>query len=200
VTCQLVSLCFDALDPSRLSSFWSGVLGFEKVDDAEDGFPLIPDDDTGFKIRFRPTRTPKEGHVVLADPEGNEFCVIEPGNSFLADCGLIGALASDGSQEVGYFWSKALGWPLVWDQDQETAIRSPAGGPKVTWGGPPIAPKTGKYRLHFDIAPADRGDQQVEIDRLIALGASRIDIGQGDVSWVVMTDPDGHEFCVLPPQ
>jgi len=61
VTCQLVSLCFDALDPSRLSSFWSGVLGFEKVDDAEDGFPLIPDDDTGFKIRFRPTRTPKVG-------------------------------------------------------------------------------------------------------------------------------------------
>jgi len=56
---------------------------------------------------------PDEGHVVLADPEGNEFCVIEPGNSFLADCGFIGALACDGSQEVGYFWSAALGWPLV---------------------------------------------------------------------------------------
>ena len=61
--------------------------------------------------------------MVLADPEGNEFCVIEPGNNFLADCGFIGALAGDGSQEVGYFWSEALGWPLVWDQDQETAIR-----------------------------------------------------------------------------
>ncbi|MDQ3273820.1 MAG: VOC family protein, partial [Actinomycetota bacterium] len=54
---------------------------------------------------------PEEGHVVLADPEGNEFCVIEPGNSFLADCGFIGALNCDGSQDVGYFWSKALGWP-----------------------------------------------------------------------------------------
>ncbi len=74
---------------------------------------------------------------MLADPEGNEFCVIEPGNNFLADCGFIGALACDGSQEVGYFWSEALGWPLVWDQDQETAIRSPHGGPKITWGGPP---------------------------------------------------------------
>ena len=84
---------------------------------------------------------PEEGHVVLADPEGNEFCVIEPGNNFLADCGFIGALSSDGSQEVGYFWSKALGWPLVWDQDQETAIRSPHGGPKITWGGPPVAPE-----------------------------------------------------------
>lgn len=60
---------------------------------------------------------PDEGHVVLADPEGNEFCVIEPDNNFLADCGIIGALARDGSQEVGYFWSEALGWPLVWDQD-----------------------------------------------------------------------------------
>ena len=44
---------------------------------------------------------PEEEHVVLADPEGNEFCVIEPGNNSLADCGLIGALSSDGSQEVG---------------------------------------------------------------------------------------------------
>ena len=77
---------------------------------------------------------PEEKHVVLADPEGNEFCVIEPGNQFLADCGFIGAVACDGSQEVGYFWSEALGWPLVWDQDQETAIRSPHGGPKITWG------------------------------------------------------------------
>jgi predicted enzyme related to lactoylglutathione lyase len=139
-------------------------------------------------------------HVVLADPEGNEFCVIEPGNSFLAECGFIGALASDGSQDCGYFWSEALGWPLVWDQDQETAIRSPYGGPKITWGGPPMAPKTGKYRLHFDLAPPGDGNQQAEVDRLLALGATHADIGQGDVSWVVMADPDGHEFCVLMPR
>jgi catechol 2,3-dioxygenase-like lactoylglutathione lyase family enzyme len=143
---------------------------------------------------------PEEGHVVLADPEGNEFCVIEPGNSFLADCGFIGAIACDGSQETGYFWSKALGWPLVWDQDQETAIRSPHGGPKITWGGPPLMPKPGKNRLHFDIAPPAGGDQQAEVDRLISLGAKRIDIGQGEVAWVVMADPDGNEFCVLPPR
>ena len=96
---------------------------------------------------------PEEGHVVLADPEGNEFCVIEPGNSFLAGCGFLGALSCDGSQEVGYFWSEALGWPLVWDQDQETAIQSPRGGPKIAWGGPPVTPKVGRNRLHFDLAP-----------------------------------------------
>lgn len=124
---------------------------------------------------------PEEGHVVLADPDGNEFCVIGPDNTFLADCGFIGALACDGSQEVGYFWSEALGWPLVWDQDQETAIRSPAGGPKVTWGGPPLMPKTGKNRLHFDLAPTVQGGQQPEVDRLVSLGATRIDIGQSEV-------------------
>jgi predicted enzyme related to lactoylglutathione lyase len=142
---------------------------------------------------------PEEGHVVLADPEGNEFCVIEPGNSFLGDCGFIGALACDGSQEVGYFWNAALDWPLVWNQDQETAIRSPSGGPKITWGGPPVMPKTGKNRLHFDLAPPANGDQRAEVGRLVFLGATRIDIGQGEANWVVMADPDGNEFCVLPP-
>ncbi len=142
---------------------------------------------------------PEEGHVVLADPEGNEFCVIEPGNNFLADCGFFAELACEGSQEVGYFWSEALGWPLVWDQDQETAIRSPRGGPKISWGGPPLTPKTGKYRLHFDVAPVD-GDQETEVGRLVSLGATRVDIGQGGFSWVVMADPDGHEFCVLTPR
>ncbi|WP_436798980.1 VOC family protein [Micromonospora fulviviridis] len=141
---------------------------------------------------------PDEDHVVLADPDGNEFCVIGPGNNFLAGCGFIGALACDGTQEVGYFWSEALGWPLVWDQDQETAIRSPFGGPKITWGGPPLMPRTGKQRLHLDLVPPVDGDQQAEVDRLLSLGATRIDIGQGDVSWVVMADPDGNEFCVLP--
>jgi predicted enzyme related to lactoylglutathione lyase len=141
---------------------------------------------------------PEEGHVVLADPEGNEFCVIEPGNNFLADCGFFAELACDGSREAGYFWSAALGWPLVWDQDEETAIRSPHGGPKISWGGPPLMPKTGKDRLHFDLAPPFGGDQRAEVDRLVSLGATRANIGQGEVSWVVLADPDGHEFCVRP--
>jgi predicted enzyme related to lactoylglutathione lyase len=144
-------------------------------------------------------QTPEEGHVVLADPEGNEFCVIPAGNNFLADTAFIGAINCDGSQEVGYFWSKALGWPLVWDQDEETAIQSPEGGSKMSWGGPPVNPKNGKNRLHLDIYPAD-ADQQAEVERLTSLGAQRIDIGQGDVDWVVMADPDGNEFCVLQPR
>jgi catechol 2,3-dioxygenase-like lactoylglutathione lyase family enzyme len=142
---------------------------------------------------------PEEGHVVLADPEGNEFCVIEPDNSFLADCGRLGSITCDGSREVGYFWSEALGWPLVWDQDRETAIRAPGDtGLFITWG-PPVPPKVTKNRLHLDIAP-DQGDQRAEVDRLASLGASRIDIGQGDVDWVVMADPEGNEFRVFEPR
>jgi predicted enzyme related to lactoylglutathione lyase len=240
MTCQLFAVCVDASDPSGLARFWAGVLGWEMAGDLQDGIALLPSDDTGFGMRFLPTREqktglnvmhfhltstsledqqqtvarslglgarhidvgqrPEDGHVVLADPEGNEFCIIEPGNNFLADCGFFGELACDGSQEVGYFWSAALGWPLVWDQDQETAIRSPHGGPKISWGGPPLMPKAGKNRLHFDLAPPADGDQQAEVDRLISLGATRIDIGQGEVSWVVMADPDGNEFCVLTPR
>ncbi|MFV2113798.1 VOC family protein [Micromonospora sp. LOL_025] len=240
MTCHLFALSLDANQPPRLARFWSGVLGWDMLDDPPDGVALLSGDDTGFRLRFLPTERPKagpnpmhfdltsasledqqqtvaravelgarhidvgqrpeEGHVVLADPGGNEFCVIAPGNNFLADCGFVGALACDGSQEVGYFWSEALGWPLVWDQDQETAIRSPLGGPKITWGGPPLNPKTGKQRLHFDLAPPADGDQQTEVDRLLSLGATRIDIGQGEVGWVVMADPDGNEFCVLPPR
>jgi predicted enzyme related to lactoylglutathione lyase len=237
---DLHALCVDANDPPRLARFWSGLLGWDVAGDPSGGVALLPNDDTGFRLRFLPTGAPKivqnqmhfdltsrslddqrhtvakaldlgarhidvgqcpdEEHVVLADPEGNEFCVIEPGNQFLAECGFIGALACDGSREVGYFWSEALGWPLVWDQDQETAIRSPRGGPKITWGGPPLPPKTGKYRLHFDLVPPAGGDQQAEVERLVSLGASRIDIGQGDVGWVVLADPDGHELCVLSPR
>jgi len=143
---------------------------------------------------------PDAEHVVLADPEGNEFCVIEPGNSFLAGCERLGSITCDGTPAVGYFWSAALGWPLVWDQGEETAIRAPdLAGPFITWG-PPVAPKIGKNRLHLDIAPIDGVDQQTEVERLVALGATRIDIGQGEVEWVVMADPDGNEFCVLTPR
>jgi predicted enzyme related to lactoylglutathione lyase len=139
-------------------------------------------------------------HVVLADPEGNEFCIIEPTNNFLSTCGRFGSISCDGSPEVGYFWSEALGWPLVWNQDGETAIRAPDRmGPFITWG-PPVDPKLRKNRLHLDIAPPEHLHQHDEVDRLVALGATRIDIGQGDVSWVVMADPDGNEFCVLSPR
>jgi hypothetical protein len=143
----------------------------------------------------------EETHVVLADPEGNEFCIIEPTNNFLSTCGRLGSITCDGTREVGYFWSEVLDWPLVWDQDEETAIRAPdLTGPMITWGGPPLNLKLGKNRLHLDIAPLADGDQQAEVERLLSLGARRVDIGQGDVDWVVMADLDHNEFCLLTPR
>ena len=142
-------------------------------------------------------QTPEEGHIVLADPEGNEFCVIEAGNSFLADTAFLGELACDGSRAVGLFWSSALEWPLVWDQDEETAIQSPHGGAKIAWGGPPVRPRTGRNRMHFHLAPATSGDVHAEVERLTALGARRTADVHDDPGASTLADPDGNEFCVL---
>jgi hypothetical protein len=144
---------------------------------------------------------PEEGHVVLADPEGYAFDVIEPGNSYLAGCGFLGEFTCDGTPEVGRFWSEALGWPLVWEQDQQTAIQSPHGGTKVAWdvwGGPSLRPKKARNRQRFDLAPPVHGDRQAAVERLIALGAVRLDVGEDGTD--ALADPDGNEFRVLSPR
>jgi hypothetical protein len=135
---------------------------------------------------------PGESHVVLADPAGDEFCVIEPGNSFLEGCGRLGEVACDGTREVGLFWHEALGWPLVWDHDGETAVQLPGGGTKVSWGGPPVAPKAQRNRQRFALAATD---PPADIARLVALGASVIEPAPGGAE---LTDPDGNEFHVTP--
>jgi hypothetical protein len=135
---------------------------------------------------------PEEGHVVLGDPEGNEFCVIDPGNNFLAGCGYLGEVSCDGSRAVGQFWSAALDWPLVWDQDEETAVQSPHGGTKVSWGGPPVAPRNGRNRQRFDLTAAEL---PAEVERLVGFGATRIGDRDGGVE---LADLDGNEFGVQP--
>ena len=142
---------------------------------------------------------PEEGHVVLADPEGNEFCVLEAGNVFLADCPFLGAVAGDGTAKVGHFWSRALCWPLVWDQDEETAIQSPAGGPKITWGGPPLDPRPPRNRVHLDVVPRNGCSRADEVDRLVSLGARPLGTVAHEPPRTVMVDPDGNHFCVLEP-
>ncbi|TDE88313.1 VOC family protein [Occultella glacieicola] len=143
---------------------------------------------------------PEEGHIVLADPEGNELCVIEPGNAFLAGCGFLGEIACEGTREVGLFWSEVLRWPLVWDRDSETAVQAPTGGTKVAWGGPPLTPQPWNHRQRFDLVVAD-GALAVEVERLIALGAHRVDDADGTggaVGAVELTDTDGNRFSIAP--
>jgi hypothetical protein len=131
---------------------------------------------------------PDDDFIVLADPGGNELCVIEPGNNFLADTGYLGEVTCDGTRDVGLFWRDALGWLLVWDENQETAVQSPLGGTKVSWGGPPVEPKHGRNRQRFDLVTADPSS---EAERLVSLGATRLgDLADG----VELADPDGNEF------
>jgi len=133
---------------------------------------------------------PEEEHVVLADPDGNEFCVIEAGNSWLAGTGLLGELAADGTRAVGLFWSGALAWPLVHDEDGETAIQPPHGGFKIGWGGEPLNERHGRNRLYVVLATEDL---DAEVDRLAGLGAAIVERGTEAVE---MADPDGNEFRV----
>jgi len=100
------------------------------------------------------------------------------------------------------FWQSALGWRRTLEQDDEVVLEPPEGSPEdgvvpdLLFLRVPAA-KAGKNRLHLDLRP---GDQAAEVARLEGLGASRADVGQGSqVSWVVMADPDGNEFCVLKP-
>ena len=98
------------------------------------------------------------------------------------------------------FWAQALGWRRTYDTPDEVVLEPAEGSPEDG-----VAPdllflrvpeqKAGKNRLHLDLRP---DDQAAEVARLEALGARRVGVGQGDeVSWVVLADPDGNEFCVL---
>lgn len=95
---------------------------------------------------------------------------------------------------LGRWWCEALGWVIVNDDPAEFEVQPPDAGQAGIIFEPVVEPKQGKNRVHLDFRP---DDQEVEVERLIELGASRVDVGQGDVSWVVLADPEGNEFCVL---
>lgn len=100
---------------------------------------------------------------------------------------------------VAAFWGKALGWEV---KEEDTYLWMSESGSDDSFGVVLVfvqvpEPKTGKNRVHLDLAV--RGsDQAAEVARLVGLGAVRIDIGQGERPWVVLSDPEGNEFCVEP--
>jgi len=95
---------------------------------------------------------------------------------------------------LGRWWTTALGWVVVNDAPDEFEIRpSPDRLPGLLFVAV-AEPKSGKNRLHLDFRPDDR---DAEVARLLGLGATLADVGQGEQSWVVMADPEGNEFCVL---
>lgn len=106
---------------------------------------------------------------------------------------------------VADFWCEVLGYRVIDEKDEYVeiasweidadAIRARVMPPTLVFVPVPEG-KAVKNRLHIDVSPIDRS-QEDEVERLIALGARRVDIGQGDVTWVVLADPEGNEFCVL---
>jgi len=140
--------------------------------------------------------------VVLADPEGNEFCVLEPRDIY-AGTGPVAAILTDCADPaaLGRFWAEAAGYPVAYTEEHITGLRAPTGvGPYLEFLRVPDA-KTVKNRLHPDVAPYRGDDPAAEVARLRGLGATLADVGQdADVNWTVLADPEGNEFCVLSPR
>jgi hypothetical protein len=103
-------------------------------------------------------------------------------------------------ESLAAFWAAVLDYRVLSRDEEEVEI-----GPEAGFGGPAptlvfgrvAEPKTGKLRLHIDVSPTDR-DQDDELQRLLDLGARPADVGQtGEESWHVLQDPEGNEFCLL---
>ena len=111
-------------------------------------------------------------------------------NEITVDCG--------DPEPVAAFWGEALGWDVQREADllwmSASGVPSDAGLKLVFVNVPET--KSVKNRVHIDLCPSGC-DQAEELERLLGLGASRIDIGQGDVPWVVLADPGSNEFCLL---
>ena len=120
------------------------------------------------------------------------------------ECYEFQALAIDAHDPAALarFWEAVLGWRVTDADDEEVVVEPPEGSeedgvvPDLLFLLVPESKET-KNRLHLDLRPAN---QAVEVARLEDLGAKQVSIGQGDdVTWVVMADPEGNEFCVLRP-
>jgi hypothetical protein len=100
-------------------------------------------------------------------------------------------------RRLGRFWEAALGGEQLTDEPEgyETRV-AVEGGPVLDLGFQRVPdPPSATPRLHFDVAGG--ADQAGTVDRLLGLGARHVDVGQGDVPWVVLADPEGNPFCVM---
>lgn len=103
---------------------------------------------------------------------------------------------------LGRFWRDALDWSITSEQSDSVTVSPPTNDPEQA-GQLPLTfvpargQKTAKNRIHLDLASRSTEHQAALVSRLETLGARQIDIGQRNVTWVVMADPEGNEFCVV---
>ena len=119
------------------------------------------------------------------------------------DCVVLHA---NDAPRVAAFWGKALGWTVTEERGGWHLV-APYDTPAWADGGPPPLlvlqvpdRKDGKNRVHLDLVSASEQAQQATVERLLGLGATPTDIGQGEVAWAVLADPEGNELCVLDPR
>ncbi|PSL01797.1 hypothetical protein CLV30_11236 [Haloactinopolyspora alba] len=135
--------------------------------------------------------------VVLADPEGNAFCVMEERAAYQAT-GPVAALPLDSADpdRDAAFWAAITGWVPWAGVDGVATLRHPSGAGPLLEFCPEPEPKSGKNRVHLDVRrSADEGDVT---ERLVEMGASTLS-GYEGLPWRVFADPSGNEFCVLDP-
>ena len=110
------------------------------------------------------------------------------------------SIDADDPDKLADWWAQALDYHVVYRSDESEDEREVAITQNADKSGWRILfvevhdDRRVKNRLHLDLRPQD---QDAEVTRLEAMGASRVDIGQGNVTWVVLADPEGNEFCVL---
>lgn len=140
--------------------------------------------------------------VVLADPEGNEFCVLDPRERYMGAQPLA-AIVVDAADPaaLAHFWTEAVGWPIGYRSDDVVSLHRPGERPPDIDFVRVATVKTGKNRVHLEVAPRLEDTRDAEVNQLLSLGARRVDVGQGpEVPWVVLADPESNEFCVLRPR
>jgi len=223
-------LSLDANDPARLGAFWAAVLG-RTWQAQEDGDGLLTGPTPQHTIwvnRVPEAKTvkhrvhldiyardladlealgatvvePRHGTrtwTVMADPEGGEFCAfLRPELPAERLHGLV--VDSADPQAQARWWGRVYGVGVT-ENDGWSTLEGVPGMPILTMDFVPVPePRTMKNRLHLDLTPGPDG-REAEVERILALGARRVDIGQtGDESWTVLADPEGNEFCVIRPK
>ncbi|WP_410580534.1 VOC family protein [Amycolatopsis sp. lyj-108] len=224
---QLVNLVFDSALPRDLAGFWEGLFSWDAPFQPAFRSEAVPKRgknrlhldltsrspghqaelvDRALSLGARhidigqgPPEEKRVPWVVLADPEGNEFCVLEPREQY-EGAGAIASIVTDAldPERLARFWAAALGWEIGVREKTIVGLRPPGGrGPWVEF----LATKEEKQhknRLRFEIAPRRGKSRAAEVRRLRELGAT----GQGSARQgaVAMVDPEGNEFTVLAPR
>lgn len=134
---------------------------------------------------------------VLADPEGNEFCVLPQAGSRRGLAQICQDAADPSSQ--GRFWEEASGWSIVDQGDWGVRLTSAVSGGPTLVMGPPVAPKVDRNRIQLALTASTGSDPSAEAKRLLNAGASPAAAGRDEPRRHLLTDPEGNEFLILGP-